>query len=408
MYGTIFVKTKSIQLSLNNFKYKKDYFKDLRCYWKCVTPDCRSRTISSSIVPGNDQVEIIKFSEHNHGPPSEMPEWEVQLYQILKTHEMVKPQIIINKLHGRCEIIPSEIMLRNRIAYYRKKNGVQSITLNQNLVENNILSNNSENFVLFDNFQHERNGRIIIFGNDENVRRLARFKMWMCDGTFSICPAEFHQLFTIFAKVYNIWLPMLYCLMEHRTVQDYDEIFEFVGQSVNNEPPTVIMDFEQASTSSFRNVFVDGTVLHCFFHLSQSVFRKVQSLGLSALYTNEEDDLKDKIRKLLSVAFLPEESVKVSLLEMMDNEEDADVKSIMEYFNDTYVSGKFIKLARRKEIRAQPLYPIAEWNVHSRFEEDIERTTNCQESFHNHLRIVCIHDHLQMHRLIYVLMEENE
>ena len=53
------------------------------------------------------------------------------------------------------------------------------------------------------------------------------------------------------------------------------------------------------------------------------------------------------------------------------------------------------------------MYEITEWNVFSRFEEDLDRTTNCQEGYHNHLRIVAGHSHLNIRQLVKLLIEEN-
>ena len=54
------------------------------------------------------------------------------------------------------------------------------------------------------------------------------------------------------------------------------------------------------------------------------------------------------------------------------------------------------------------MFTLDEWNVYSRFEEDLDRTTNCVESFHAHLKIVAGKDHLPIRQLVRILMEEND
>ena len=53
------------------------------------------------------------------------------------------------------------------------------------------------------------------------------------------------------------------------------------------------------------------------------------------------------------------------------------------------------------------MYDLDEWNVYTRFEEDLVRTTNCQEDFHHHINIVANHNHLETRELISLLMEED-
>ena len=49
-------------------------------------------------------------------------------------------------------------------------------------------------------------------------------------------------------------------------------------------------------------------VKRCFFHLSQSVYRKVQELGLTTIYTHSTEEALT-IRMLPALAYLPPEVV---------------------------------------------------------------------------------------------------
>jgi transposase-like protein len=42
-------------------------------------------------------------------------------------------------------------------------------------------------------------------------------------------------------------------------------------------PATVTLDFEKAAINAFHESFPDAAVTGCFYHLSQSVYRKVQT-----------------------------------------------------------------------------------------------------------------------------------
>lgn len=112
---------------------------------------------------------------------------------------------------------------------------------------------------------------------------------------------------------------------------------------------------------------------------------------------------------MLAIAFLPAEIVENALNELTDTENDEDVLKVYDYFNENYVSGKIIrKIRNTKCIRNPPLFPIEEWNVYSRNEEDIDRTTNCQESYHNYLKVLAGKDHVKITQLIILLKNESK
>ena len=50
------------------------------------------------------------------------------------------------------------------------------------------------------------------------------------------------------------------------------------------------MDFEVAAIAAVRNVFGTGIQIRgCFYHLCQCVYRKIQDLGLTTLYKEDEN-----------------------------------------------------------------------------------------------------------------------
>ena len=57
-----------------------------------------------------------------------------------------------------------------------------------------------ENFLLFDSDIGDDN-RILIFGTDRTVSLLAQSPNWFMDGTFSVVPELFFQLYTVHALV---------------------------------------------------------------------------------------------------------------------------------------------------------------------------------------------------------------
>ena len=71
-----------------------------------------------------------------------------------------------------------------------------------------------------------------------------------------------------------------------------------------NDEIKLIIDYEQAPANAFLEIFPNGSIKRCLFHLYQSIYRKVQILGLSNNYL-EENKFRKEIKYLMSLAYLP-------------------------------------------------------------------------------------------------------
>jgi len=100
----------------------------------------------------------------------------------------------------------------------------------------------------------------------------------------------------------------LYILMANRQIETYRRVFEVVRDHINAVPQSIMLDFEAGARTAFTFVWPDITIRHCLFHLGQSVNRKVQSLGLSQLYIDNEE-FRKSIRSLAALAFLQPDEV---------------------------------------------------------------------------------------------------
>lgn len=65
------------------------------------------------------------------------------------------------------------------------------------------------------------------------------------------------------------------------------------------------IDFELAMIKAIEEVFEDSVSIHlCYYHLSQSVWRKVQNLGLATKYTKDKE-FRYSVGMINALAFLP-------------------------------------------------------------------------------------------------------
>lgn len=224
--------------------------------------------------------------------------------------------------------------------------------------------------------------RLIIAGCAELLDGLARSSLWLADGTFKVTPSLFFQLYTIhFVFSPGVAPAAVYCLMTSKTEQAYNVVLNRVKQMIPAAAPSkVLVDFERAAMNAFRHNFEQCSVTGCYFHLCQSVLRKVNELGLKTVYETDEE-LRIKVRCLPALAFVPIDYVSEAfdmLSETMPHVENLDV--LVTFFEHTYVRGR--RLRGRGDNYSPALFPIDVWNQFDAGAEGIARTTNLVEGWH--------------------------
>ena len=141
-------------------------------------------------------------------------------------------------------------------------------------------------FLIYDNGP-DANARIIAFGTDRALRLLSTANTWMMDGNFSMAPSGFLQLYIIRVPFGEITLSTVYALLQDKSQDTYEELLSAVIDRCHElellpDPATIIVDFEQAAIPAISVVLgPDTTTQGCFYHLTQSTWRKIQDLGLT-------------------------------------------------------------------------------------------------------------------------------
>jgi len=134
----------------------------------------------------------------------------------------------------------------------------------------------------------------------------------------------------------------------------------------------MIMDFEQADINAVTNTI--GPHIHiqaCFYHLTQSTWRKIQSMGLVTLY-HASEDVQHFYGMLDGVTFLSVDCVVNGLQFLKENIPDG-LETLLEYSECAYVSGSFRRIQPPPFLdgtipplcmhHVPPLYPPTLWNV---------------------------------------------
>ena len=236
--------------------------------------------------------------------------------------------------------------------------------------------------VLYDSGPQDPN-RFIILGKIELMEVLENADVWLGDGTFDVCPSVFYQLYTIHTKVGNSFPPCVYFLLPNKTQEIYSRALEQLRVLIPNaSPDTVLVDFEAAAINAFRQAFPTAELKGCYFHHGQSLNRKVGELGLKLDYESNPD-FNMAVKSLQALAFVPEENVLEIFLELAESFPDLErVEELVAYFEVTYVRGRERGGGRGQ---AQPRYSQAFWNHFNSTLNNVPRTTNAVEGYHNAL-----------------------
>ena len=244
-----------------------------------------------------------------------------------------------------------------------------------------------ENWVQNDNIGNHNNGRIIVFARRDSIRQMCRSALWYGDGTFKCVPRILCQLYTIHYEVNDNVLLGCFALMQNKTEASYEELFRAIRNMLPQQDPKVPLnfssDFELAATNAMSRIFPNAESQYCFFHFSQSLWRKAQTCGIAGVYGQEDEhELRSHFHACLALAFVPPEHVRAAFLDLREAA-DERLDEVLDLLEDFYIMGR-----RRGRGRAAPRYPIQTWNVYQRTIEGRPRTNNTVEAWNRRWKIV--------------------
>ena len=230
-----------------------------------------------------------------------------------------------------------------------------------------------QDFLLYDSGAN--NERVLMFSSQNNLNTLRGCEHWFLDGTFKTAPTLFEQLYTIHGLTLGSTIPCVYALLPNKQQATYQSVFyQLLQINENLQPQSIMVDFEKAAINSLQETFPNTDLSGCFYHLSQNVYRKVQSIGLQQHY-QEEEELAVMVRMIPALAFVPADDV-VNAFEELSRVLPPEVEPLADYFEDNYIGRP-----QRRGWRESP-YPIALWNMRDRVDEELSRTNNSAEGWH--------------------------
>jgi hypothetical protein len=141
------------------------------------------------------------------------------------------------------------------------------------------------------------------------AQKLVENRVWCVDGTFSVVPQPYMQLYTIGIIKNNHIFPCIFALFKNKKQKTYLKLYSTISSMINNLNPTVIkVDFEFASIQALKRCFPYARISGWQFHLSQSIQRKIKSLGLSSVY-NTSTNIKKWTKALSALSYVKPDQV---------------------------------------------------------------------------------------------------
>ena len=216
---------------------------------------------------------------------------------------------------------------------------------------------------------------MLVFYSPDSLERLANAQTFFIfmDGTFSVAPHPFKQLYTILVPFKDVTGTAVYAFLPNKCQNTYRELFQSI---VDNLPTSNLqLNVQTLKIKSFvqlqlyvvatltTRVFLppDTSIMAndtaAWFGASLQERRRLQTLlwydGWSCLFT------------------IPDLTNGIHLLRTLCPDDPPEAAKLLDYFDSTYISGRLRQqnpahnqAVRLVLTRSPPMLPPAIWNVH--------------------------------------------
>ena len=250
-------------------------------------------------------------------------------------------------------------------------------------------------------------GRILIFASSYGLDLLAKAATWSADGTFSVTPEPFYQMYTVLAEVEGKSYPSLFAFLPGKKQYVYKALFSELkdkldasGRSLNLK--RFMIDFEAPAVKEFRLVFGKQIQISgCLVHFRRNLRKHLSQIPHLQSWSCKNADFYTFLSCLVGLCYVPQgevvayytDLVKIELPRMMqDVEKDQGLDEIFKTELNESID-KFLTYFERNYVGhstrtgwAYPRFPIEIWNMHDAAMDLGQKTTNRNESFHSSFR----------------------
>lgn len=383
-------------------------------YYKCTNhKTCPGR---GKLVDSVPHFQVLN-NDHNHAASVDSQHRSVTL-RLLKDATRENPTTTLKTVYNDvatrrksvlCEFasattIPPFVEIYTVMRNERKKN---QPPIPQTI--NDIVLTQDMRYLSGQEFVFMQNG-IVMFVKEPLLSTLAGASCIYGDGTFYVTPGIFAQVYTLHVLVSNSMVCCAYFLLPGKTHDIYVQMFQMLQAKRAITASRFQTDFEMATISAIGQVFPNADITCCFFHYTQAIWRKVQSIGLSSEYNKGDIVQVVKIvRRLGALPFLKHDDVPEGFLSALDLIQTIQtgvdggismdrvrikrkLSELCDYFASTWVDDN----AR---------FEVGLW---SRYEVEGPRTNNHLEGFHSALKKAVGSAHPNIYKFIEAIKKEQK
>lgn len=393
------------------FKYR---WKNGKETWRCFRRDC-SGAVN---LLGRDVESVTLTKQHCHPPDwgrVKALEAMVQMKEKMATDKNSLPSEIIRDVRGSldCEAVASLPRTESLTKTLVRQQRMDQPAAPQSMADLALLPKQYTEMMdgkrwLLKDTGHSNPRRQLIFATSDGLRMLRDSQYFIADGTFRIAPKMALQLYTVHARTsQNSFLPCLYSIMKKKDTGSYVELFSTLREELEAiktcdrvGPQKISTDYEAAVIEATKKVFPQTEHAGCLFHLSQALWRCLQTAGLQVEYGRKENvDLRLDFHSIIGLAFVPAKDIPGGFDELSSAVDDR-LDPVLLHMEENYVRGRRIGKKSRP-----PLFPPPLWSCYERTIAGEPRTTNPAEGYHHklntfvrrkHPSIFALLEHLQL------------
>ena len=371
-------------LFVAGFRYHRHKISGGLLVWSCWRRDCRTiiRTNVFAQDEANPNIQIANPNEptHNHCEDSSMTEHigiRRDMQEVIGQNPTLPVRRIydgeVARLHrqggGDRPTIPNSSSVKSSIERRRR---TMMPPLPATLADVQIAGPWAETWLGSRYLQHlDNQAGIAVFATDENLQKLAQCHTVYMDATFRVCPPPYTKqswetsMALSFPSSTFSWIPKL-LLTTNMFSRKSKHVYVRALTHQRWRPGMVITDFEIARQTAVRGEFPATAVRACYFHFTQSLWRKIQDLGLAVAY-RQNRRIKEILRKVMALGYLPQALMRVNFTNLENARrtrhlavQNPSVDDFFRYIRNTYVG------------QAATFSPDV-WNV---FNRDMSKRTN--------------------------------
>ncbi|KAF0701804.1 MULE domain-containing protein [Aphis craccivora] len=360
--------------------------------WKCTTRGCKAYFKQNSIGERYDE-----HLDHNHEQLDVSVLRRREISNSLKRkaqenlHErpakLLRSELVPNDLHV---LTTQDVNAIRKTVYYARSKLLPKLPKSTEEAQDaldkiGIKTLTGENFL----FHNDTASNIVILTCNTNLNILKNSRSIYVDGTFKCCPKFFYQMFTIHVLHNGYYLPLIYCFLPNKTSVTYGKAFSALCEYI--DPQVVFADFEEAIHFAIRKTWPSVKIKGCRFHLGQSWWRKIQSVGLASEFRNKDSEIGKSLKYLFGLPYLPPSEVLKCFTDdlMAMKPIDDKVDKVFDYIFENYMM-------------SDSRFPPEMWAECS---SSLALTTNGCESFHSRFNNEFNSAHPNIFKVIDILTE---